>query len=266
VTARPLTDVGSPVQRLVATSYPIRQRHRDRSCGPRTAVRQMPPDGAMVFIWEYRGPGHDELRRAPVRPPHFALTRRMLGDYECMGRSYLVLFRDGGRLLQAHVYLGRRAGAATQRRALEVLDSLRLGPAPPELAAVWFPPSRVLARTPYLGVACPEPNHFACDRVGLAVWLRAPALGVTATVDGRRLALDDPQWSGPAHDGRRRLFAGFLHPAGLLRGPLALRADDGPGRWIGRRAKRAGVGLWIADRPGHDVRTSVVVHLAAGWG
>jgi hypothetical protein len=62
------------------------------------------------------------------------------------------------------------------------------------------------------------------------------------------------------------MFAGFLHPAGLLRGPLALRADDGPGRWIGRRAKRAGVGLWIEDRPGHDVRTSLVVHLAAGWG
>src|SRR2546429_277960 len=34
------------------------------------------------------------------------------------------------------------------------------------------PAKRLLARSPYLGVACPTANSIACDRVGLAVWLR----------------------------------------------------------------------------------------------
>jgi hypothetical protein len=62
------------------------------------------------------------------------------------------------------------------------------------------------------------------------------------------------------------MVAGFLHPAGLLRGPLALPSDDGPGRWIGRRPVVAGVGLTIERPSGAFVRTSLRVRLAAGWG
>jgi hypothetical protein len=266
VSRRPLTAVSSPVQRLVMTSYAVRQHGRDSGCGPATALRQMPATGAMVFLFEYRGPTAHDVAREPPRPRRFRLDPRSLAPYECLGRSYMVRFRDHGRVLQAHIYLGRRAGAATRARVLAVLDSLRVRRASPRAAAVWVPPGRVLARSPDLGVACPQANRFACDRVGLAVWLRAPAVSVTATVDGRPLALDDPGWSGPAIDGHRRMLAGFLHPAGLLHGPLALRADDGPGRWVGRHPVQAGVGLMIERSPTHFVRTSLRVRLSPGWG
>jgi hypothetical protein len=266
VTARPLTGVAMPVQRLVATSFPVRQRRRDRGCGPLSARRQMPADGAMVYVMEYRGPTRGLLARFPPRSRHFRLDPASLGDYKCLGRSYRITFRDHRRALQAHVYLGSHAGAKARRQVLQVLDSLRFGRPSPLAAAVWVRPSQVLSRPPYLGVACPRPNRFACDRVGLAVSLRHASEAVTATVDGRRFPLADPRWSGARRDGRRRMFAGFLRPAGLLHGPLALPADDGPGRWIGRRPVEAGVGLTIRRSGRFYVRTSLVVPLAAGWG
>lgn len=260
-----LTAVSSPVQRLVLTSFVLHQRVRDTGCRPDTALHKMPAAGAMVYVFEYRGPTAHDLAREPPRPQHFRLDPRSLRTYECLGRSYMVRFRDHGRALQAHVYLGRRAGAPARRQALAVLDSLRVRRASPRAAAVWVPPRQVLTRTPDLGVACPQANHFACDRVGLAVWLRTPALGVAATIDGRPVTLH-PQWNGTAQGGRRRMFAGFLHPAGLLRGPLTVHADDGPGRWIGRRSVEAGVGLMIERSPTEFVRTSLRVRLAPGWG
>jgi hypothetical protein len=266
VSAQPLTAVSSPVQRLVVTSFPVRQRRPDPGCGPATALRQMPARGAMLFLFEYRGPTRHDVAREPGRPRHFRLDPRTLATYECLGRSYMVRFRDQGRVLQGHVYLGPDADARTRRDVLGVLDSLRVRRPTPRSAAVWVPPQRVLAGAPYLGVACREPNSLACDRVGLAVRLRAPAVAVSATIDGRPLQLDDPDWSGPVHAGRRRLLAGFLHPAGLLSGPLAPQPDDGPGRWVGRRPVEAGVGLTIAVTPMHYVRTSLRVRLAPGWG
>jgi hypothetical protein len=266
VVPRRLTAVSSPQQRLVVTSFPLHQRGPDPGCGPVTALRQLPAAGAMLYVFEYRGPTRRAISREPPRPRHFALDPHALATYECLGRSYLLRFRDHGRVLQAHVYLGPRASAATRRRVLAVLDSLRVGRPDPRAAAVWVAPRRVLSRAPYLAVACPRPNRFACDRVGLAVWLRGAAVSVSATVDGRPLALDDARWSGPVHGGRRRMFAGFLHPAGLLDGPLKLRSDDGPGRWIGRHPVQAGVGLLIERDGRRFVRTSLRVRLSAGWG
>src|SRR5271167_4545267 len=40
--------------------------------------------------------------------------------------------------------------------------------------------SSVLSKSPYLGVRCSIANSIACDRVGLAVWLKRPAVSVTA--------------------------------------------------------------------------------------
>jgi hypothetical protein len=79
-----------------------------------------------------------------------------------------------------------------------------------------------------MGVSCRTPNSFACDRVGLAVWLREPAVRVDAAIADQELEPDDPEWSGPAEDGERRMFAGFLQPAGLIDGPLQLTPDAGP--------------------------------------
>jgi hypothetical protein len=125
---------------------------------------------------------------------------------------------------------------------------------------------QVLSRDPYMGVSCRTPNTFACDRVGLAVWLREPAVGVEAAIAGRAFELDDPEWSGPVDDGGRRLFAGFLQPAGLIDGPLQVTADAGPDRWIGRQAISATVDLRIVRDGGTTTTTSVEVQLSPGWG
>jgi hypothetical protein len=127
------------------------------------------------------------------------------------------------------------------------------------------PAGEVLSRDPYMGVSCPIANSFACDRVGLAVWLREPAERVDAAIAGREVELDDPEWSEPAEGGERRMFAGFLQPAGLIDGPLQVTPDDGPDRWLGREPVSATVELRIVDG-GATTTTTVEVGLSPGWG
>lgn len=118
---------------------------------------------------------------------------------------------------------------------------------------------RLLAGEPYLGVSCARPNSIACDRVGLAVWLRRPASRVTAEIDGRRFALDDPEASAPP-----KMLAGYLQPAGLRSGALRVPAVAGD-RWFGAGDVRARVRLWVSA--GGRTRTvRVRVPLRAGWG
>ena len=124
----------------------------------------------------------------------------------------------------------------------------------------------LLKREAYLGVSCRESNSFACDRVGLAVWLQEPALRVDATIGGSEFALDDPEWSGPEEAGQRQMFAGFLQPAGLIDGALEVTPDDGPGRWIGREPVSATVDLVIGRVDGTTSTTSLEVDLSPGWG
>lgn len=127
VIRRSLTQVG---QLPVVTSFPLHQAAPDKNCFPRTAIEQMPPDGAFLYMFEYAKAHPRLLARFPVRPRLFRLRRKTLKSYECMGLSYMVLFRDRRRAFQAHVYLGRRATKRTRARVLEILDSLVVGPAP----------------------------------------------------------------------------------------------------------------------------------------
>jgi hypothetical protein len=98
------------------------------------------------------------------------------------------------------------------------------------------------------------------------VWLRKPARSVLAIVAGRRLELADEQWSGAARDGQRRMFAGFLTPAGLRNGPLRVRVTNGRSRWEGDPPVNARVKLLITRSGGDIDATSVRVRLSAGWG
>src|SRR4051794_16823944 len=54
------------------------------------------------------------------------------------------------------------------------------------------PAQLALQRAPYLGVSCRTPNSIACDRVGLAIWLRRPVTRLTATINGRTVAMGLP--------------------------------------------------------------------------
>jgi hypothetical protein len=89
---------------------------------------------------------------------------------------------------------------------------------------------------------------------------------VEGAIAGRKLELDDPEWSEPTEDGSRRMFAGFLQPAGLVDGPLEVTADAGPDRWIGRDPVSASVDLRIERADGTTIVATLDVRLAPGWG
>jgi hypothetical protein len=137
----------------------------------------------------------------------------------------------------------------------------RTGPPQPALA---LDPNALFSQSPYMGVACHIPNSIACDRIGLTVWLRRPALSVTAMISGRSFALENPMWSGPARRGLRTQFAGFLQPAGIT-GRLGVTTERGA-YWDGSGIPAPLVMLEIT-RPGQaPVQAWTNVPLMAGWG
>jgi hypothetical protein len=151
---------------------------------------------------------------------------------------------------------------------------------PPRPVAV--APSRVLSQSPYLGVKCPIPNSIACDRVGLAVWLKQPAVTVTATIAGARVALGwfgDERLLSPGFGHRE--FAGYLRPAGIV-SRLHIHPVKGSvvvterGRthvtishqmWFGQTDARSPlIRVTIHYADGQTVITQLRVGLSAGWG
>jgi hypothetical protein len=126
---------------------------------------------------------------------------------------------------------------------------------------------RFLGHAPYLGMACPKANSIACDRVGLTVWLKRAATGVSASVNGRPLRLEAGGTGGrpPATH-----WEGFLQPAGMLRGALKITPDRllGGDRyyWVGSHFKDAWVTIAIRRPDGSTDEASLPVPLAAGYG
>lgn len=121
---------------------------------------------------------------------------------------------------------------------------------------------RFLRRAPYLGVSCPQPNSIACDRVGLAVWLKRSAARVTAMVDGRALRLHAGGGGGRAPT----YWEGSLQPAGMLQGLLMVTPDRGRHFWQGRHPKDSRVVIGIHWPDGSSDHASLSVPLRAGWG
>lgn len=122
----------------------------------------------------------------------------------------------------------------------------------------------LFSQSPYMGVACHIPNSIACDRIGLTVWLRRPALSVTATIAGRSFSLENRMWSGPARHGLRTQFAGFLQPAGIT-SRLGVTTERGT-HWDGSGTPAPLVMLEIT-RPGQaPIQAWTNVSLMAGWG
>ena len=128
-----------------------------------------------------------------------------------------------------------------------------------------------LAKPPYMGVRCPGPNSLACDRVGLAVWLRRPASHLEATIADKPLRMGIPRGvrfgRGTYFGPRGAYYEGFLRPAGLTRpGPLRVTPDGGDYYWVGRHPLDARVRLVARFRDGSSASTTVRVPLRPGWG
>jgi hypothetical protein len=154
------------------------------------------------------------------------------------------------------------------------------GTGAPSPSALVVRPSAVLSKSPYMGVSCPVANSIACDRVGLAVWLKRPAVSVTATIAGARLSLDNPDHLVSASAPSGHAFDGYLWPAGIV-SRLHVRPDNGNvisashggtqvtvthRMWFGEGDPSAVVRLAIQHRGGQTIITQLRVPLAAGWG
>lgn len=209
-----------------------------------------------------------------------ALTRRVSQYGKASGRLEALAILLDGRLITNPVVdhelypAGIDGSNGAQIPVPEDLDpavvaaSLSSGPLPVNLTEVpaMAPPDDLVERA-YLGVSCPRANDPTCDRVGLSVTLRDGARGVEAVIDGRRLRLDDPDWSGPAERGLRTIFAGFLSPAGLEDGALRIpEAGTSGGRWIGDPPVSAPVDLFITAADGTITTVTLEVQLSPGWG
>lgn len=92
-----------------------------------------------------------------------------------------------------------------------------------------------LIRDLYLGLSCPTPNSFECDRVTIAVTLDEPARELSAWIAGRPVVMRPPGGNGPGY------WEGSLQPAGLIDGPLSELAQDGVFRWVGKPPVAAAV-------------------------
>jgi hypothetical protein len=151
-------------------------------------------------------------------------------------------------------------------------------PRPPLLVVA---PATVLSQGPYMGVDCPQPNAISCDRVGLAIRLRQPAVSVAATIAGQSLKLDwfgeEPRFTSKTP---RTEFDGYLQPAGLTT-RLHVKPTEGTSLdpvcgcrigpiWIssGRDESHPEplVRLEIQYPNRTRVLTQLHVHLSDGWG
>jgi hypothetical protein len=130
-------------------------------------------------------------------------------------------------------------------------------------------PGAVFAEPPYLGVACHAANSVACERVGLAVWLRRPAIAVSAAIGAHTFPLDlHGEQRGPV--GRASTeWAGFLHAASLFSGSLTVYPHEG--FWAGNNGRhpeaQTTVRFLVHYADGQEVQvTAPNVSLRAGYG
>jgi hypothetical protein len=117
-TARPLTNVTSPVQVLAVASFRFPKSPRPNGCEPAATLAAMQPRGALIYVIEY---GSGSAKDFPPRPARLKLTR--FGRAECFGPSYAILFRQAGRYFQVQVAFGRTATRATRTTALRIVDT-----------------------------------------------------------------------------------------------------------------------------------------------
>lgn len=145
--ARSLTNILLPREVLALASYPLRRGDRAGECAPRTTLRDLPADGAFIWLTEYRPPRGDvwaEVRREsfPPRPNHFEVRRSDLTrNVRChAGPAYVTSFAAADRPFDLFVAFGERAPDARLAEVEAILDGLELEtlpPPPPDPYAGW---------------------------------------------------------------------------------------------------------------------------------
>lgn len=124
-TKRPLTNVTSPSQPLAIASYRFPARTRPNGCRPDGTLEEMPPAGALVVAIDL---GTWVSRPAAFSPKPKRPRLVDFANYECMGPSYQLRFRDSGRFFLVHVALGPRAGRDVRATVLHILASFEARP------------------------------------------------------------------------------------------------------------------------------------------
>jgi len=118
----------------------------------------------------------------------------------------------------------------------------------------------VFSQAPDMGVAC---HSGACDSVGLAVWLRRPAVSVSATIAGHPLGLTTWQAQPFMPSTPRKMFVGYLTPLRLI---TRMRPVGPPATWPTANTPSPFVSLRITYRGGRVVTTRLRVPVQPGWG
>jgi hypothetical protein len=144
---RALTNLVLPREVLALATYPLRGGDRAGECAPASAREDMPPDGAFVWLLEYRPPRGEvwaDLSRSrfPPRRIPFELRRADLqAGVSCFaGPALSTTFSAADRPFQLLVAFGKRAPDERLAQVRAVLDSLRFEPLPappPDPYAGW---------------------------------------------------------------------------------------------------------------------------------
>ena len=127
-----------PREVLSLASYSLRGGNKGGGCAPEKVLADMPPDGAFVWLQEYRplqGEVWADLSRSsfPPKPVDFELRRTDLkpGLYCHRGPAYSTTFRAADRAFQLFLAFGDRAADERLAQVEAVLDSLRFENLPP---------------------------------------------------------------------------------------------------------------------------------------
>jgi hypothetical protein len=100
-------------------------------CGPEPALRDLPADGALIWVDEYADPGSSADFEAGGPPSSIDLQTppaRWMCAAGAPSRMYL--FSDGGRYFEMHVALGPDASPGTIGQAEQLMASFTAAPAP----------------------------------------------------------------------------------------------------------------------------------------
>jgi hypothetical protein len=145
--ARAVSEILDPREVLVLATYPLRGGNEAGECAPRRPLADLPPDGAFVWLIEYRPLRGDVWADFPrsrfkVKPDHFRLLRSDLSrDISCHpGPGYTTTFQAADRPFQLFVAFGEQASDERLGEVEATLDSLRfetLTPPPPDPYAGW---------------------------------------------------------------------------------------------------------------------------------